>query len=68
MLHSLDRLIRPLKDGFTPLWAGWRQITQHGSLRHTAAQPLPPDWQTPAYLRRRVSGDALACPWPPRQH
>lgn len=35
---------------------------------HPHVHPLPatPDWHIPAYLRRRASGDAVACPWPPR--
>lgn len=58
--HSLDHAL------WRPLWQAIAGRTHANT--PLAPMALPPDWQTPAYLRRRVSGDALACPWPPRQH
>lgn len=67
MFNALIRIHHHLVSAvLPPVWrAGAITSTQ---APHTPPEPMAPDWHIPAYLRRRVSGDALACPWPPRQH
>ncbi|HEX5786344.1 MAG TPA: hypothetical protein VFY35_16570 [Burkholderiaceae bacterium] len=66
MLPTLHGTIRQFKNHLMPTFTDVCGTRPHRPHPHAAPLPSTPDWHIPAYLRRRLSGDALPRPWPPR--